>query len=67
MPIFKLGCRVTVSAYTEVESDTLEKAIEEAAGRAVVLGGISSGAYPDESWIIEDADGSPENIHDDDA
>lgn len=63
MPIFKLGCRVTVSAYTEIEADTLAEAIKQAEGRDVVIGGLHSGNEPDESWIIDDADGSPEGIH----
>lgn len=63
MALFKLGCRVTVSAYTEVEADTLEEAIKEAEGRDVVISGLHSGNGPDEAWIIDDADGSPEDIH----
>jgi hypothetical protein len=63
VPIYKLGCQVTVSAYTEVEADTLEEAIKEAVMRNVVIGGLHTGNEPDESWIIDDADGSPEGIH----
>lgn len=63
MPKFKLGCHVTVSAYTEVEADTLEQAIEQADGREVVIGGLGSGTDPQEQWVIEDADGVPFDIH----
>lgn len=63
MPVFILGCKVTVSAYTEVEAATLEEAIAEAKCRDVVIGGLHTGNEPDESWIIDDADGSPEDIH----
>ena len=62
MPVFKLSCLVGVSAYTEVEAETLEDAIEEAKRREVVIGGPRSGYYPEESWIIEDADGEPTEI-----
>lgn len=65
MPIFNLSCSVTVSAYTEVEADTLEEAIEEAEGRDVAIGRLHTGNEPNEVWIIEDADGSPEGIHGD--
>jgi hypothetical protein len=65
MPKFKLSSHVTVSAYTEVEADTLEEAIKISERRDVVLGGPGSGAYPDESWIIDDADGAPTDIHHD--
>ena len=63
MPKFDLSCAVTVSAYTTVEAATLEEAIEIAEGRNVVLGGPGCGESEDESWIIEDADGSPTDIH----
>lgn len=60
---FKLGASVTLSAYTEVDADSLEEAIEEAKGREVVIGGLHSGARAGESWIIEDADGEAVEIH----
>ena len=63
MPKFELSCSVTVSAYTTVEAETLEKAIQIAEGRQVVLGGPGCGESEDESWIIEEADGSPADIH----
>ncbi len=54
---------MTVSAYTEVAANTLDEAIKEAEGRDVVIGGINTGNSPFESWIIDDADGSPVGIH----
>jgi hypothetical protein len=64
MPIFKLNARVTVSAYTEVDADSLEDAIKIATKRDVALGGPGNDSYPDESWIIDDADGVPRDITD---
>lgn len=63
MAIFHLGCSVTVSAYTLVEAGTLEEAIELSSGRMTVIGGINSDESEEESWIIEEADGTPEDIH----
>ena len=63
MPIFKLTCHVTVSAFTNVEADSLELAIEEAADRSVEIHFNGSGTSPDEVWCIECADGSPEHVH----
>jgi hypothetical protein len=54
---------VTVSAFTIVEADTVEAAIAIAEYRAPVIGGIGTGEDPAESWIIEEADGMPKNIH----
>lgn len=62
MPKYSLSCRVTVSAYTNVEADSLEEAIEAAVNREVVLSG-RGGEDADEEWIIDDADGLPEDIH----
>lgn len=62
MPIFHLGCRVTVSAYTEVDADTLEQAIEAAADRPVELSFNGSANSADEVWLVEEMDGSPQHI-----
>ena len=59
---FYLSCTVTVSAYTNIEADTLEEAIKLSKERPVVIGGIGSGNDSVDYWIIDDADGSPENI-----
>jgi len=64
MKTFNLSAQVTVTAYTTVKAETLEEAIEIAESREVVIGGIGTGTEPDEQWIIDDADGSPMNIHD---
>ena len=62
MPEFTLTCHVTVSATTVVEADSLDAAIAIARGRDVVLHFNGSATDPAESWCIEEADGSPENI-----
>ena len=62
MATFKLVCRVTVSAYTEVKAGTLAEAIALAEKRSVVIGGPGNGNNADESWIIDEADGSPTGI-----
>jgi len=59
---FLLACHVTVSAYTVVEADTLEQAFKEAKTREVVIDGAYSGTQYTH-WVIDDADGSAENIH----
>ena len=60
---YKLSAMVTVSAYTEVEAETLEDAIQIAEDRDVAIGGEREGKYPSETWIIEDADGMAQDIH----
>lgn len=62
MASYYLSAQVTVSAVTRVEADSVEEAMGIAESRDVVLGGIGSGAEADEQWIVEDADGTPENI-----
>ena len=62
MAIFKLSGKVTVSTYTEVDAPTLEEAIGIAASRDAVIGGTGSAADPEESWVVDDADGVPFDI-----
>jgi hypothetical protein len=59
---FKLGCLVTVSAYTVVEAFTLEEAIEIAEEREMVIGGIGTGTDQNEQWIVDEVDGEPMGI-----
>lgn len=60
---YKLSCSVTVSAWTVVEADSLASAISIAECRDVQIGGLHSGVDPEEMWSIEEADGSPQGIH----
>jgi len=63
MKKYTLSSEITVSAYTIVEANSLQEAIEIGESREAVLGGINSGACENESWIVDDADGAPMNIH----
>lgn len=63
MKTWRLGANVTVSAYTDVEAETLEEAIDIAESRGVEIGGPTSGVDSFESWVVEEADGSAEGIH----
>ena len=61
MASFELSCVVAVSAYTVVEADTLEEAIEIAKSRQVVIRG--RGESDHDAWMIDEADGEPMDIH----
>jgi hypothetical protein len=63
MPIFRLGCEVTVSAYTDVEADSLEAAILISEQREIELSFVGSGNSSRDVWLVEDPDGIPSNIH----
>lgn len=60
MPTFNLSATVTVSAYTTVEAETLEQAIEIARGRDVEFADRMNSHT--ELWIIDSPDGSPSGI-----
>ncbi|WP_454727923.1 MULTISPECIES: hypothetical protein [Cupriavidus] len=62
MQTFNLTCTVTVSAHTQIRATSLEEAIAQANRREVVLGGTGSGESADASWLIEEADGTPQHI-----
>ena len=62
MPRFRLSAAITVSAFTTVEADTAEEAIEIAEARSAVIGGINIGESRDDSWIVDEADGEPCDI-----
>lgn len=59
---FKLNAKVTFSAYTEVEAESLEEAFKIAKDREVADFHID-GTYPiDENWLF-DNDGIPDGIY----
>jgi hypothetical protein len=62
MPTYRMTCIVGVSAYTVVEAESEKEAIEIAEQRDAVIGGDRWGNDEAESWIIEEADGSPRDI-----
>ena len=62
MAIFTLNAAVTVSAYTEVEADSLEEAIKVASARECELGFNGCGYESTDYWIIDSADGMPVDI-----
>lgn len=62
MKTFRLTGVVTVSAYTEVEAETEAEAIKKAMEREVVLGGFVGAADGTEEWVIDDADGTPQDV-----
>lgn len=63
---FRLTAKVTVSAYTEVEADSIEEAKEIAEGRAVGIGGPRAGNDPAEEWVIDDPDGEAYDLEEED-
>ena len=60
MKLFKLKAKVTVTAYTKVNAETLEEAIKIAEKREPIIDRIGLG--PVEYWVVEDADGMPYDI-----
>lgn len=61
---FNLVALVTVSAYTNVEADTLEEAIKIAERRNPEFS-LNDGHTPEELWIVEELDGSATEIRED--
>ena len=63
MAKFALYGSVTVSAYTEVEAETLEEAIKISQDRYAYIGGVGSGAEPEEVWVVDYIDGDVVDVH----
>ena len=65
MKEFTISARVTISAYTKVEANTLEEAIELASERDFM--GIPPNNYytEDEFWMVDEIDGAPYDLHED--
>ena len=61
MKLFKLIAHVTVTAYTDVEAETEEEAMEIAEERDVEL--ACYGGLPADSWVVSDVDGAPQGTH----
>ncbi|EKO3611954.1 hypothetical protein M3914_003153 [Vibrio metschnikovii] len=66
MPKFHLNARVTVSATLAIEADTLADAIKKAENLPVMHSSEAHFLEGDEVWVVEEMDGSPREIHEDD-
>lgn len=62
MKKYSLSAQITVSAFCEVEANSLEEAIEKAQGMPAVIHSYNTGTSPQESWCVEEIDGEPAEI-----
>ena len=63
MAIWALSGKVTVSAYTKVEAETLEEAIEISKHREAGIEFNGAGLEESETWLVDDVDGEVEFLH----
>jgi hypothetical protein len=63
--MFTLHGSVTVSAYTRVEADTIEEALEIARERSefVEMEFNGSRTDPEKTWLVDSIDGEVVDIH----
>jgi len=59
---YNLCATITVSCYCEVEADSEAEAIEKSRELMPALKFNGSGTWADENWLIEEADGEPQDI-----
>lgn len=59
MPIFRLNSKITVSAYTDVDAESLDEAIKASRLRCVWL---HDEADTKKDWRVDDLDGEPFDI-----
>lgn len=63
MKKFELTAKITITAFTTIEAETLEEAIEKANNRYDMMSIASNNAdTPDDVWMIEELDGMPYEI-----
>lgn len=62
MKEYRLKSKITISAYTVVEADTLEEAIEIAKSRDTIDYINTSRYNTKDTWISEEVDGEPFDI-----
>jgi len=63
MKKFELTAKITITAFTTIEAETLEEAIEKANNRHDMMSIASNNAdTPDDVWMIEELDGMPYEI-----
>lgn len=59
---FTVYAQITVSCFCEVEAETKEEALAKAEKLQPALSYNGSGTNAEENWLIEDADGTPQEI-----
>lgn len=59
---YELTSRITVSAHTTVEADSLEEAIQIAENRDVCAVHVDSTYDHSDTWMVEEIDGLPTRI-----
>jgi hypothetical protein len=62
MPKYSLSAQITVSAFCEIEADSMEEAIEKSHSMSAVIHAYNTGTSPQESWCVEEIDGEPVEI-----
>jgi hypothetical protein len=63
MKEFNLTAKITITAFTTIEAESLEEAIKLANERQDMMSIASNnGDTPDVSWMIEELDGVPYDI-----
>lgn len=60
---YKLTAQVIISVYTDVEADSLEEAIKIAEERNLMSIVSNGGDTKEDSWMCNELDGYPKNIH----
>lgn len=65
MKTFNLTATVTISVYTEVEAETLEEAIKIADERHLMSIVPNGGDTASDTWMADELDGMPVDIHED--
>lgn len=64
MPTFRLNSKITVSAYTDVDAESLDEAIKASRLRCVWF---QEDADISNSWRVDDLDGDPFDIEGEDS
>ncbi len=64
MKTYNLPAKVTVSAYTAVEAESLEDAIKQAQNREYAV--LDNGVSEKYTWVIDDADCMAQDIREKD-
>lgn len=65
MAVYKFSAQVTVSCHITIEADSLEQAREMAESNESVMLSPMVNGQDDDCWVIDDADGAPQEIRED--